>query len=328
MKISVSTDFRRDSGFHLKADFSVETRSLALIGPSGSGKSTLLEMIAGIEPGAAVALNGADISSHPPELRRVGYVPQEGCLFPHLSVRENLLFAPRAKDPQEVARALDLESLLERTPKELSGGEKRRVALGRAILSEPELLLLDEPFAGLDAERRRAAMSLLLESRTRFDIPMIFVSHDASEVIGLCDDAVRLEEGRAVFTGPALEALDERDMAIDNFLEGTAEPGGVRCGGVLWKIPGVRESSGKVRFGVYARDVLLASERPKAISARNVFDTKVRSVCAAGGKVVVELEAGGLKALVTENSAEALGLRPGAKTTAIIKATAVEILSR
>ncbi len=150
MKFEIEARIPRPAGFILDASFLCEAQTVGIVGPSGSGKSTLLDAIAGIEPGARVVLDGEDVSERPLHRRDVGYVTQDALLFPHLSVRSNLLFSPRAGALGDVPAALGIERLLERMPRHLSGGERRRVALARAVLSRPRLLLLDEPFAGLD----------------------------------------------------------------------------------------------------------------------------------------------------------------------------------
>lgn len=206
MRLEIEARVRRGE-FTLEVAFSCETNALGVVGPSGSGKSTLLEAIAGMVPGARVLFDGLDISRWPLERRAIGYVMQDALLFPHLSVRRNVLFSPRAQTLGDVPKALGIEGLLERMPRYLSGGERRRVALARAIVSRPRLLLLDEPFTGLDRARRREAMALLAEVRERYRLPIVVVSHVPEEVIGVCEQTLRLEEGRRVALGPSSEVV-------------------------------------------------------------------------------------------------------------------------
>ena len=201
MKLELDVSIRRPSGFALEVSERCETGSLGLVGPSGSGKSTLLDAIAGLEPGARVLLDGRDLTPLAAHEREIGYVPQDASLFPHLSVRRNLLYSPRAKALDDVPAALGIEPLLDRMPRNLSGGERRRVALARALLSRPKLLLLDEPLTGLDDARRREAMELIVRVRSAYKIPMILVSHRADEVAGLAEWSLRLDAGRVTDRG-------------------------------------------------------------------------------------------------------------------------------
>jgi len=209
MKLELDVAMRRASGFVLELSERCEADAVGLVGPSGSGKSTLLDAIAGIEPGARIVLDGLDLSPLPVHDRRLGYVPQDAALFPHLDVRRNLLYSPREESMGDVPPALGIEGLLDRMPRNLSGGERRRVALARALLSRPRLLLLDEPLTGLDEPRRQEAMTLIREVRQRYRLPMVVVSHRADEVAALSDWTLRLEGGRVAGRGRDPAALGE-----------------------------------------------------------------------------------------------------------------------
>lgn len=327
MKIEVDARVQRHGGFCLDVSFRCEAEALGVVGPSGSGKTTLLEFIAGIEPGARVVLDGTDYSSSPLHRRDVGYVTQDALLFPHLSVRANLVYSPRASALGDIPNALGIEHLLERMPRHLSGGERRRVALARAILSRPRVLLLDEPFAGLDEPRRRDALSLLDRLRTMYRIPVILVSHLADEVIGLTDWAVRLTEGRVATAGPSVSVLRSSDTRIDNYFTGTIiGPNRVRVG--PWELSVLLPDAlaGEVRLACYAHDILLAAAPPTGISARNCLPARVASVLAAGSAVLVTLDAPRLRVLVTDEAVASLGLTPGSTVVAIIKATSIAAL--
>jgi molybdate transport system ATP-binding protein len=327
MKFEVRARVARRSGFVLDAAFSCETGSLGIVGPSGSGKSTLLDLMAGVEDGGSVSIDGRDCSDIPLHRRRVGYVTQDPLLFPHMTVRRNLQYAPNAMGVDDVATALGILDLLDRMPRHLSGGERRRVALARAIASQPELLLLDEPFAGLDERRRREAMSLLAQTRRRFGIPMVLVSHFAEEVIALTDAAVRLEGGRVVAAGSSASVLRAGETQIDNFFTGCViGPSLVRCGHVELHAYVPEGLSGDVRLGCYAHDILLAISEPKEISARNVVWTMATAVEPAGEAVLVTLAEPPVKALVTRDAAERLGLEAGRRLVAILKATSIVYL--
>lgn len=203
MKLDVQARVRRPNGFVLDVRLSCDTAVLGLVGPSGCGKSTLLDAIAGVEPGAQVTLDGHALTGVPLHRRGIGYVTQDTLLFPHLTVRQNVTYSPAAGAIDEVVRTLDIAPLLDRMPRHLSGGERRRVALARAIVSGPRLLLLDEPFVGLDDARRHEAIALVREVHHAFALPMMLVSHRRDEVDALATQVVRLEDGRVVATGAA-----------------------------------------------------------------------------------------------------------------------------
>ena len=205
--------------FTLAVDVELGGRVAGIFGPSGAGKTTLLELIAGLRKPAegTLRLGGrtlTDRATHfalPPEKRRIGYVPQDGALFPHLSVRRNLLYGERrgegAFQLDEIAAVLEIAPLLERGIGGLSGGERQRVALGRALLAAPELLLLDEPFAGVDRPLRGRIFPVLTRIRDELKVPMLYVSHEPEEILALCDEALRLDEGRVIAHGAAAEVL-------------------------------------------------------------------------------------------------------------------------
>ena len=186
----------------LEADVELRARTTALYGPSGTGKTSLLEVIAGLRRPAAgsVELMGRVVDDVPPRGRRVGYVPQDDALFPHLLVRGNVFYGRRAAallPRSRVIDVLDIGHLLERGVRQLSGGERKRVALARALLSDPEVLLLDEPLAGVDAELRTRVLAYLQRVRDEFPIPMVYVTHHADEAAALCEEMVVLEAAQA-----------------------------------------------------------------------------------------------------------------------------------
>lgn len=327
MKLEVDARVRRPGGFTLEASVRCDAEAVGVVGPSGSGKTTFLEAVAGIEPGARVVLDGVDCSLLPIHRRDVGYVTQDALLFPHLSVRNNLAYSPRASALGDVPTALGIERLLDRMPRHLSGGERRRVALARAILSRPRVLLLDEPFAGLDEPRRRDALSLLHDVRTRYRIPLILVSHLADEVIGLTDWAIRLEDGRVVAHGPSASVLRASETRVDNYFTGAViGPHQVRVG--PWELSALLPESltGNVRLACYAHDILLAAKIPDGISARNCLPASVASLQSAGSAVLVTLETPPLRVLVTDEAVASLNLKPGSEVVAIIKATSIAVL--
>lgn len=207
------------TAFTLEADVVIDRPVTTLFGPSGAGKTTLLEVIAGLRRPASgmIALDGAVLTDADegrafvrPEYRKIGYVPQDGALFPHLTVEENLRYGFRPGGPawSEVIAALEIGPLLQRSVRDLSGGERRRVALGRALLASPRLLLLDEPLAGLEDALRERLGAYLRRVRDAFGVPMIQVTHAADEVVSLSDDIIVLVAGRVVRRGSPAELFE------------------------------------------------------------------------------------------------------------------------
>ena len=213
---------RYPSGFVLQANFATASAVTALFGPSGSGKTSILSMIAGLRrpdqgvirlAGRALFDSAAAIRL-PPEARRIGYVFQDQLLFPHLNVRRNLLYGWRRRPPQarviawaRVLEVLELGDMLERLPHTLSGGQRQRVALGRALLCGPELLLLDEPLAALDAALKQRVLDYVEQVLNEWRVPTLYVTHDPGEVKRLAQAVVVLENGVVRAAGPPDEVL-------------------------------------------------------------------------------------------------------------------------
>lgn len=204
----IALDVELEQGsFTLAARVTIESRAAALFGPSGAGKTTILDTIAGLRTPrrGSIAIDDRVLFSSsarinlPPHQRRVGYVPQDVALFPHMSVRGNLLYGThpgRSPDLDRVLKMLEIGDLIDRRVTQLSGGERQRVALGRALMSAPSLLLLDEPLAAVDVPLRRRILPYLQRVRDELKIPIVYVSHDREEVQALADTVVRIENGR------------------------------------------------------------------------------------------------------------------------------------
>ena len=188
--------------FTLAVSLELTANTTALYGPSGAGKTSLLEVIAGLRDArGTVELHGRDVSRLPPRLRRVGYVPQDDALFPHLSVRQNVFYGAQVREharEHSVIDVLEIAPLLDRSVKKLSGGERKRVALARALLSDPEVLLLDEPLSGVDVALRDRVLQYLVRAREEFPVPAIYVTHQMDEVTAIAEEIVVLERGRVV----------------------------------------------------------------------------------------------------------------------------------
>ena len=209
-------------GFTLEVQERSRVEVLGLFGPSGAGKTTLLETIAGIRRPARGEITVGDAtlfsSTHgidrPPRDRHIGYVPQDALLFPHMSVRGNLLYGVRTSSKEEaagrlasVAEMLEIAPHLDRRTHGLSGGERQRVALGRALMTRPSLLLLDEPLAAVDRARRERILPYLLRIRRQLHVPLIYVTHDAAELTEIADRVLVLEEGEVIAAGAPQDAL-------------------------------------------------------------------------------------------------------------------------
>lgn len=345
----------RLGAFTLDAAFSSEGGVTALFGRSGSGKTSMIRIIAGlVRPDEGlVVLDGEALTETgrkifvPKHRRRFGYVFQEARLFPHLSVRTNLSygrwFAPKSAGGENFDRIVDLlgiESLLSRNPSKLSGGEKQRVAIGRALLSAPRLLLMDEPLAALDEARKAEILPYLERLRDETDIPIVYVSHSIAEVARLANRVVLMSDGRVEATGPAVDMLSRPSSASDRreagaLLEGTVESfdAAHRLNTVLLKsgrlfVPGAALQPGKrVRVRVPSRDVMLATARPEGLSALNILEGRVQFISPEEDATMeIGIDCGGDAVLsrITDLSCERLGLVTGLPVFAVIKTVALE----
>jgi molybdate transport system ATP-binding protein len=356
ISISVEHEFR---GFTLAAAFDAPSNGItALFGPSGSGKSTILKAIAGLfrPDGISIDFAGERLHRVRPERRRFGTVFQEGRLFPHMTVRNNLLYglrrAPRAVTRTTIGRVyvdetialLGLEALLARHPATLSGGERQRVAIGRALLSQPRLLLMDEPLASLDDARRDDIMPYLNRLKDKLHLPIIYVTHSMAEVVRLADHLVLLQAGHVVAQGTLSELAARVDLPLalrddaGGVLTGylhSHDPerrlSAVACGGLMLMVSRQDiEPQTAVRLRVPAREVIIALDAPREISVNNVLPA---IVCAIGRDeaahaALVELDIGGgqLLSRITIDAAERLHLRPGLRVLALVKSMSVETL--
>lgn len=334
-----------DSELHLKG-------VTGLFGPSGGGKSTLLRVIAGLDQntGGQVSFAGTAWQKErlfvPAYKRRVGYVFQDAQLFSHLSVAGNLHFALDRSDAGEasnsfddVVDAFDLQSLLQRGVVELSGGERQRVAIARTMLSQPELLLLDEPLAALDAARKREIYPTIAALPARFDVPIIFVSHAVDEMAQLAENVIVLEDGRIVAEAStqkilsrdslrgsllAFEAMSVLDVTVVEQLESLHLVRVDHCGQSL-TIPshaGVRIGAA-LRLIVRAGDVVLATEEPQGLSVRNILSGTISAITlnpdSAFAVVSVDVDGSIINAQLTKQAVQELKLQSGKSVYVLLK---------
>jgi molybdate transport system ATP-binding protein len=346
---------KRWDSFELRARLDAATPGVvALFGRSGCGKTTLINIISGLlQPDEGrVELDGVVLTDTrervrvPVERRRIGYVFQDARLFPHLGVLANLRYglrrAPkesRSIGLEEVLALLGLERLLAHRPHQLSGGERQRVALGRALLSQPRLLLLDEPLSALDAARREEVLPYLEKLRDSLSIPMVYVSHQLEEVLRLATQVVLMEAGEVIACGalsdislrPELRALIGSE-AVGAVLDGTvtridAEGGmaDVQLGGGVLHVS-LRDArvGARIRVQLLARDIILATEPPRGLSVRNALQGVITDIAEdVGNAVLVKVDIGPGAAVlsrVTRHAMRDLGLRPGMGVWVLVKA--------
>jgi molybdate transport system ATP-binding protein len=338
--------------------FNVPTPGVTvLFGPSGAGKTTIISAIAGLlHPDECRIVVDERVLGDTtanvwlsPEKRRIGLVFQDARLFPHMSVATNLRFGMRRSAPgpvrfDEVVQLLDIDALLSRRPHNLSGGERQRVAIGRALLAQPHLLLMDEPLAGLDAARKAEIMPYLTRLKNALKSPIVYVTHALDEVAQLADSLVLIEAGRVVGYGPLADIaaradlpLAQRDDAGALLLCRTVEHDTARelskleGGGTTFWVPLLDGPLGaEWRLRIPAREVILAGTPPESISVHNVVPGTVRRIAgqAARRSVLVEiaLPDGALLSRVTSDAIVRLGLAPGRPVLALIKSTSIEVL--
>ncbi|MEI8395924.1 MAG: molybdenum ABC transporter ATP-binding protein [Rhodospirillaceae bacterium] len=351
MTLEIDLEKRRGV-FRLAARFSAGPGITALFGRSGSGKSTLINLIAGLERpdrgriviGDTVMFDQTTGIDLPVHRRRLGYVFQEGRLFPHLSVRHNLSYGRRFTRPadryvafEQVVDLLGLEGVLDRRPGTLSGGEKQRVAIGRALLTSPRLLLMDEPLAALDQARKDEILPYIEHLRDEMRVPVIYVSHSIEEVTRLATTLVLLDHGTVMAAGP-VEALTGRlDLhpLLGRYEAGTVISGQVVAqdpayhlaevafpGGRLF-VPNLKAPAGAVvRLRIRARDAGLSLHPPEDVSILNILPGQVLARGPAdGGLVEVQVAIGPTTVIarITLKALDRLGLKPGCAVYVLVK---------
>lgn len=321
-----------------------------LFGPSGCGKTSVLQAIAGHVPAAGtVHWADADWQGVPAHLRRVGYVFQDGRLFAHRDVAGNLDFAAkRARGDSgikrdEVIEVLGIGALLHRSVSELSGGERQRVAIARSLLSQPRLMLMDEPLAALDHRAKARILPLIAALPRKFGVPVIYVTHALDEVAQVSDHVVTMQAGRVTAHGPVADMLTRSEL---QGLSGRFEAGailqgvvvdhdpdlhltGLDVGGLRFEMPAIDAAVGQaLRLRVRARDVTLATQRPKGISTRNVHEGRILKLMpeadTAFAEVLVDLGPAQVQARITRAAVADLGLVQGGPVFALIKSVSFD----
>ncbi|MCH7736810.1 MAG: ATP-binding cassette domain-containing protein [Chloroflexi bacterium] len=351
----------RVGDFHLETSWEIQPgQVLVLFGPSGAGKSTTLRAIAGllrpvrgrVELGGRVVYDGDAGIWVPTHGRRLGYLTQQYHLFPHLKVAENIAFGLKdSRSPAGRARVLELTSLFQldgledRFPWELSGGQQQRVALARALASEPAMLLLDEPFASLDAELRRTLRRELRSMLAQSPVPVMLVTHDREEALALGDSVQVINEGRTLVTGEPLDVLGQpgqgrvaRLVGVENLFDLTVQERNPRDGTMTCVGPGLRlevpldshipqngtpeGGQDRVTVGIRASDIILAKEDLSGSSARNRLPGQVISVESRPPGYAVTLDCGQpMRCHITGAALEEMGIRVGQRLWAVFKAS-------
>ena len=353
MKNLLEANFKMDyPGFNLDVELTLPAKGVTVVfGPSGSGKTTLLRCLSGLEraPSGTLKLAGQvwqdDGIFIPIHQRKVGLVFQESRLFPHLSIQQNLLYGyqrtqsvERNLHLDEVVEVLGLAALLKRTPDKLSGGEKQRVAIGRALLTSPKLLLMDEPLASLDMQRKAEIIPFIKRIEDEFKTPIIYVTHSVDEVLQLVDTMVILQAGKVANFGPVQEVFSDvqlREVLGEEQLGAVLETSvaghdeefeltRLDFMGQTLNVPKQNIPVGQnLRVHIHSKDVSLSTAPPAGVtSVLNILQAKVAKIGTLGGySVDIELDAGQpILATITRKSLANLNLKPGQPVYAHIKA--------
>ncbi len=335
--------------FDLDVEFTSDTTGITVLaGPSGSGKSSIINMIAGLvtPDSGRVFINGKLLYdselkvSCPIQERRCGYVFQDGRLFPHMTVRKNLLYGKHsdASQLQEISELLGIDHLLERMPAKLSGGEKQRVAIGRALLMRPQILLMDEPLASLDPQRKDELLPYIAKLPEKVNIPIFYVTHSRTEILRLSDELIRVSHGRIQSAGKpegeyaGLGSVETEGDYVsvnecrivdydDEFGVVTAEHQGTN----FYIVAAQRPTAERIRAAIKASDVTISLDEPQNISTRNIFRATILSMEETRNRSVLVHTAAGvpLTARISKASAHRLNLTVGGQVYLLVKAVSM-----
>jgi len=346
---------KRLGSFTVDVAFSARAAGVtALFGRSGAGKTSVINMVSGLIPPdeGRIAVKGRELfnSEHsidiPPEKRRCGYIFQDGRLFPHLTVKSNLVYGMKLVHRDEryvsydqIVELLGIGHLLSRRPAKLSGGEKQRVAIGRALLTSPSVLLMDEPLASLDSERKSEVLPFIARLPRELSVPIVYVSHSLDEIINLADMVVLVDSGKVAARGSVEDLMSRFDLqhfagpfdpgvVVGTAVDGHDSDAGLtrlRFAGGLLKVPWFEaRSRDRVRVRIRARDVAIALSRPEGISVQNIFPARVREITETGRFVDLQLDIGcPLFARITIAAMNDLKLTSGQQVFALVKSVAI-----
>lgn len=341
--------------FTLDVAFTAESGLTALFGPSGAGKTLIAQMIAGlllpdeghIRIGGRLLFDSAKNINIPVHRRNIGFVFQEHRLFPHYSVRGNLDYGKARRrragniDFSRVVDILGISALLDRKPASLSGGERQRVAIGRALLSNPGMLIMDEPLSSLDEGRKAEILPLIEELKSEFSIATLYISHSIGEITRLADTLLLLDKGEMKAAGPAADIFSRLylmpyaggpdagtliEATVADYDRGhhmlTVETPG---GGTLFLVGDAKETGTPIRLRIRASDVAISLNKPEGLSILNRFKGEVADNCAgAPGMEELLLDVGfPLAARITRKSFEEMALKKGTPVWALVKAVTI-----
>ena len=369
MTLSASVRKRLSPGFSLDVTFSAPPGITIVFGASGSGKTTLLRCLAGltqpdagrISVGDRTLFDASASRQVPVQQRQVGYVFQQLALFPHMTVARNLEYGLGRLSPAErrqrtlsLAESFRIAHLLERKPSRISGGERQRAALARSLVTDPALLLLDEPLSALDHVTQSRIIEDLRAWNRAHGIPILYVTHAHREVFALGERVMVLDHGSLIAEGTPSEVMETpahepvaQLAGFENFFDATVvktrpDAGTMQCrlepGGTELEVPLTSDDPGaQIRVAIRAGDILLAVEQPRGLSARNVLPGHIISLTREGAMIVADVDAGlsraesrGARFIVnlTLSAAESLALEPGTRCWLIVKTHSCRIVSR